>query len=142
MSDIPPPPPGFTLMADNVPPPPEGFSMIGEERPSRLGQAARFVDNVGRQFARGATLGFADEIAAGLRSVGGADYSTALGEERARDQAFEQSNPITALGAQFAGGVASPVARLVPGGQAASPAAGFASWLGRWRRCGRRYGVR
>lgn len=117
---IPPPPPGFALITDNaIPPPPPGFTLIEEPRPpTGLERAGRFADNVVRQVARGATLGFADELAAGARSLGGADYSAALAEERTRDRQFEQENPLTAIGAQFAGGVLSPVARLVPGGQA------------------------
>lgn len=127
MSNIPPPPPGFTLISDNeVPPPPAGFTLEPDQAPSRLGQAFRFVDNVVRQTARGATLGFADELSASLRtgSPAGArpgmwgNYDQALAEERARDQEFEAQYPITATAAQVAGGIMSPVARLVPGGQA------------------------
>lgn len=84
-----------------------------EERPSAFGRAARFADNMVRQVARGVTFGFADELAAGMRSLGGTPYDQALGEERARDAAFEQSNPVAAVAGQVAGGV------LLPGGSLA-----------------------
>ena len=128
MTDIPPPPPGFTLMADNVPPPPAGFTLIGEEQPGALSRIGRYADNTVRQLAQGATLGFMDEISAGLRTGAGlwGNYGEALAAERARDTEFRNQNPVAATVANIAGGVASPVARVAgfnPGRAASLPGA-------------------
>lgn len=93
-----------------------------------LESAARFLDNVVRQTAQGATFGFMDEISAGIRTGGGlwGDYGAALAEERARDAEFRQESPVTATIANIAGGVASPAARLRvfnPGRAASLPGA-------------------
>lgn len=81
---------------------------------SAFTRAARFVDNVVRQVAQGATFGFMDEIAAGLNTAGGlaGDYRAALAAERDRDAAFRADSPVTATAANVAGGIASPASRL------------------------------
>lgn len=87
------------------------------EQPSAFGRAARFVDNLVRQTARGITFGFADEIAAGLNTGGGlwGDYQAALAAERARDREFEAEHPIAATGANIVGGIMVPAGAAVRG---------------------------
>ncbi len=85
--------------------------------------ALGYVDNLARQFAGGATFGFADEGAAGARALTeGVPYNEALQQERDRDTAFRRDNPIAATAAQVAGAVVSPAGRLLPmaRGQSAS----------------------
>lgn len=75
---------------------------------------AGMADNTVRTLARGATLGFADELAAGANAAVGSvtgqpgtfseRYTQNLGQERARDAAFDQANPALSLAGQVAGG--------------------------------------
>jgi hypothetical protein len=97
-------------------------------QPTGLERAGRFVDNVVRGLAQGATFGFADEIAAGARTGAGlwGDYGAALAEERGRDAEFRQESPVAATAANVVGGIASPLARLRvfnPGRAASIPGA-------------------
>jgi len=59
----------------------------------------------GRQVAQGATFGFADEIEAGARSLGGADYRDTLKSIRDENDAYVKNNPLTAAGANIVGGL-------------------------------------
>lgn len=82
-----------------------------------------FIDNVVRQIARGLTFGFADELAAGLNAALGVGqgetfrdrFAGNVAGERARDAAFEQSNPVAAVGGQVVGGLLNPAVRAVGG---------------------------
>jgi hypothetical protein len=73
-----------------------------------------YVDSLARQAAQGATFGTMDEAAAGIRTGGGlwGNYGEALAQERARDDAFRQDNPIASGVANVVGAVASPLARV------------------------------
>jgi hypothetical protein len=83
-------------------------------------EAAPPLDNLVRGIARGATLGFADELAAagsatfgqGQGDTWGQRYSSNLEAERSRDKAFDATNPLTSAGAQIGGAVLG--ARAVP----------------------------
>lgn len=73
---------------------------------------AGLIDNVIRSVARGATFGFADEIAAaGNATFGGGDgtwgerYDRALETERGRDKAFDKTNPVISTAGQMGGGL-------------------------------------
>jgi hypothetical protein len=80
------------------------------------------ADKAVRTLARGATMNFADEIAASARSgsIGGltpnlyGNYEQALTEERRRDAEFDARNPGLSLAGQMVGGAALPV-RLASG---------------------------
>ena len=91
--------------------------------------AGSYVDNLGRQFAGGATFGGMDEADAALRATFGqgqvadafgqtqgpswADrYGTELARSRARDKEFSTTNPVAATTANVAGTVAGAVAAL------------------------------
>lgn len=103
-------------------------------------------DNLVRSAASGATLGFADEIAAGgdaafpfvkqfLAKVGVGDgkvseapdfsarYAENLARERGQDKAFAEQNPITDAVAKGVGGVASTVAALPAAAVSVGPSA-------------------
>lgn len=96
------------------------------------------VDNIVRSLARGATFGFADELAAGIPAVGGAVKDWVTGEgpgfqqrydenlqyERGRDKAYDQSNPVGSALGQMAGGIgtARAVPFVQPFGSATTPA--------------------
>lgn len=69
-----------------------------------------YAGGLARQAAQGLTFGFADEAEAGLRSLGGADYSEAVERIRGENQAFAEENPIASLAANVAGGVVPFVA--------------------------------
>jgi len=91
-----------------------------------------------RTAGQGASLGFGDEIVAGIRSLGGTPYSQALSEERAALDRFREQNPGTALTAELAGGFALPgagAARLVNRG------AGFLAKTARSAGVGAGYGA-
>lgn len=81
---------------------------VGSQKPSGVGS---YVDNIVRQVAKGATFGFADEIAAGMNSlVGKKSYEEALADERRRDKALEEESPVAATAANVAGGIAGTIA--------------------------------
>lgn len=103
---------------------PSGAVPATEEDPG----IARFVDNVVRMIAQGATLGFADEFAGFMRSrTEGIPFEQAVAEERARDVEFREESPGTALTANIVGGIASPVSRVA----AAARGAGLLAQTGR-----------
>jgi hypothetical protein len=69
------------------------------------------VDNRVRQLARGVPIlgrGL-DEASAGFAALMGGNYDKRLDYERARDRAFETSNPKEAIALQIAGGIGSGV---------------------------------
>lgn len=85
-----------------------------QRRPTGLERAGRFLDNMARGVAQGATLGFMDEIAAGARTGAGlwGNYGEALAQERARDAEFRRESPVASTVANIAGGIASPAGRI------------------------------
>lgn len=90
--------------------------------PAQQPSAFQTVDDTVRQVAKGATLGFADELAAGAdAAVGGLTgqpgtfserYDANLAGERARDRAFQERNPIASVALQAAGSMANPITRF------------------------------
>lgn len=105
----------------------EGVS-AADLRNSNSGGALKYIDDVARRIASGATFGFADEFAAGMNAaIGRGDYSTNVAQERARDAAFYESNPKTALAAEIGGAVVSPINKAI--GAVAGPGA---LNLGKW----------
>jgi len=54
-----------------------------------------------RTFAQGLTFGFADEIEAGIRSLGGREYSELVAEVRDALSEYQQDRPIEALGVEI-----------------------------------------
>lgn len=76
---------------------------------STLSKIVRVADDVVRQVADGATFGLADKIAAGMDALTGrgGSYDENLPKERARTKEFADENPVTAFGAQLAGGIAT-----------------------------------
>ena len=119
-------PPGFVLDKPETPAQgpalPPGFVLDPPQEPRSWGGVAM---DVAQQFARGGTLGFGDEIAAGIGATvapltGAAGtwqqrYDRLLDDNRQRQKKFEAEHPWTALGAQVAGAVANPVSRLSAG---------------------------
>jgi hypothetical protein len=73
---------------------------------------ARYIDDLVRQAASGATAGYVDEASAALNTGAGlwGDYGAELEAGRTRDEQFRAENPVMATGAEIAGGVASAVA--------------------------------
>lgn len=96
--------------------------------------ALRYAGGLARAADQGLTLGLADEINAGMRAgmrgVGnlltgrsadfGGAYDRALADERGRDKAFAEANPVSSIVAETVGGVGS----LALGGAAGRLAAG------------------
>lgn len=76
--------------------------------PQPAGDPTAF-DALGYSLSQGVTLGFGDEIAAGLQTGGGlwGDYGGALSQERANLGAVQQKYPWLSLGGEVAGGVAT-----------------------------------
>ena len=70
-----------------------------------------------RSIAQGVTFGFADEIEAGIRSLGSREYQDLLDETRGALKEYEQARPMEALGYEI-GGAALPslIAGLFSGG--------------------------
>jgi hypothetical protein len=97
----------------------ESTTMQGPGKaPARASQDLAFVKGVARQGAQGATLGFADEAEAGLRSLAkGGKYKELRDAIRQQNAAFAAENPGTALAANVAGG-------LLTGGVASAAAQG------------------
>jgi hypothetical protein len=99
-----------------------------EISPEREGQQA-YIDTMAEQrmndgglgafmsaFGRGASFGFADEIAAGVGSmVEDRSYADILAGLRARDAGLREDFPKSSLGGEITGAVASPVSKaLIP----------------------------
>ena len=97
----------------------ESTTMQGPGKaPERAARDAAFATGLARQAGQGATLGFADEIEARVRSAfGGGPYQAVRDRVRAANDQFQQENPGTALAANIAGG-------LLTGGAAAGAAKG------------------
>lgn len=72
-----------------------------------------------RTFAQGLTFGFADEIEAGIRSLGGREYSELVAEVRDALSEYQKDRPMEALGVEI-GGAALPalIGSLFTGGGA------------------------
>ena len=99
--------------------PAESSAMRGPGKaPARAGADLDYAKGLLRQAGQGASLGFADEIEAGARSLaGGAPYRETRDGIRADNAAFSRANPKASLAANVAGG-------LVTGGAAAGAAKG------------------
>lgn len=63
------------------------------------------TQNLGRAALQGLGMGWGDEGEAWLRSKLGEDYDEALKRIRKEYGQYAKDNPMTALGAEFAGGV-------------------------------------
>lgn len=92
--------------------------------PSDVSRAGTYIDNLGRMFANGAFLGFADELTAAAsaatvmpqRAVQGERYGgpqpgdvydEELKRNRLRDEEFSKANPTASILAQVAGGLSA-----------------------------------
>lgn len=111
------------------------FEVVKQE-PNKPGWL-QSVDNVVRQVAKGATFGFADEIAAaGNAAVGSVTgqpgtfserYDAGLAAERGRDKQFEGDNPGTSVALQAGGSLLNPATRFVARGSLPLQMAGNAA---------------
>lgn len=107
--------------------------LFREQKPSQPAKPAApkyegwgewLADGARSAIGQGAMLGFGDEAIAGVRSLAGADYDTALKEERAAVDRFRERNPVMSTVGELAGGMA------IPGGIVANSARKGASALG------------
>ena len=73
------------------------------------------VAETARSLAQGATLNFADELEAALRSgsISNAEYTKIRDQLRAQQAQFAQERPVTAGVSEFAGSMAAPVGAFV-----------------------------
>lgn len=162
MSSLPHPPPGFVLEGSHqsiprnqsVPPPPPGFQLEGQPQhyefdgsdvpgyDSRTGLVANRMQQ-GESFAHGvadlATFGLADELAAGVGTVGGMlpgghgkGYGELLDDIRGETELNASAYPKTHLAGQVVGGVGGATG-LARGGYsiAANAAKAGKGWLAR-----------
>ena len=79
-----------------------------------------------RAFSQGASFGFADEAEAGLRQylpevLGGGEYEDIRDDIRLKNKLFAEENPVTAFGAEMAGGFAVPGSVAYKGAKAMLP---------------------
>ena len=82
-----------------------------------------------RSIGQGLTFGFADEIEAGIRSLGSREYDDLLNEVRGAVKEYQQARPMEALGYEV-GGAALPAiigSLFTGGGAGAASAASIAS---------------
>jgi hypothetical protein len=100
--------------------------------------------NVARALGDGLLMGFGDELTAGVRSLMGENYASALQDERQKLAAYQQAHPGQAMSAEVLGGLAplamsfvapelapAAVARLVPSTARAALAPIASNMLGR-----------
>jgi hypothetical protein len=96
---------------------------VNEKNPRTYFNIAR---DVARATTQGLTLGFADEIEAGVRSAfdSNKSYTDIVKEVRGQIKDFRKSNPGTAIGTEIAGAILPTIAaQFIPGlGQTASVA--------------------
>lgn len=131
--------------AQKKPVPPVVPRIASESTASAPDQAARRAEQSGRPLlesidlpfgvqrdvnaaAQGATFGFSDELAAGLRHLGGQPYDDAIASERAGLAKFKTEHPGRAFVDELLGGAASTA--VLPGG-AAAKGAGAVARIGR-----------
>tara|TARA_R110001606_G_scaffold398081_3_gene576297 strand:+ start:555 stop:2270 length:1716 start_codon:yes stop_codon:yes gene_type:complete len=99
----------------------ENTDKPSDEAPKGKPEEKSYVGGLARAGAQGLTMGFGDEIEAGVRSVfSDKDYASELKGVRSDIEQFSKNNPKAALAAELAGGAAS---FLVPGAIAAKGAA-------------------
>lgn len=81
-------------------------------------------------FARGASFGFADELAGAVSELTGGDYESAREDWNARQERFAEENPATAFGLELAGGIATaaPLGAAASGTKAAQAASRLPTW--------------
>lgn len=78
----------------------------------------------GRSFAQGLTFGFSDEIEAGIRSLGGREYSELVKEVRDAVADYQTDRPKEALGVEIAGAaLPALIGSLFTGGAAGAATA-------------------
>lgn len=116
------------VMRENYPPPRTDIASVAGDM---AGLAGRALDTGARFLARGATLGFADELAAaGNAAIGGLTgqpgtfrerFQQNVAQERARDAANDQANMLASVLMQGIGGAAAPLP--IWGGAASIPSA-------------------
>ena len=95
------------------------FTKLNEQ----FGEPKMSFSNKARLVGQGATLGFADEIIAGIRSISpNVTYSEALAEERDALKKSRQDFPLQSLGLEGAGGVLTGLATAPLSGGASIPA--------------------
>lgn len=107
---------GGLNMAENYAPGPMGI--LGSTAKLATGYGDQGTEQVGltREALQGATLNFADEGIAGLRSLGGGNYDQALQEQRDAQKQFEEANPYSSMAAQLVGGSVFPLGGIGKGG--------------------------
>lgn len=99
-----------------------GYKMTASDVEAEASSWANFFRTAGQ----GLTFGFGDEIAAGVRSLGGEPYDQALKDEREGVEAYRTANPYKSMGVEALGALPTAV---IPGlGQAR--AASIAGRLG------------
>ena len=87
------------------------------------------VDDTVRMIAKGATFGFADEIAAKMdESIGHGDYESNVAAQRARDDQIARDMPVTSMIANLFGAVVSPGAKLIAAGANAVRTPGYLNY--------------
>ena len=91
---------------------------------SKYAEEALVPTQRGRTFAQGLTFGFADEIEAAIRSLGGREYSELVKEVRSAVAEYQADRPMEALAAEI-GGAALPalIGSLFTGGAAGAATA-------------------
>jgi len=98
---------------------PEMEALVGEaQKRGIVGKQDNYASGLARTIAQGVSLGFGDEIEAGIRSLfSDDDYSQIVGKIRNDIKAFSDANPKTAITAEIGGG-------LLTGGAGAARALG------------------
>jgi len=69
-----------------------------------------YFTGLGRSIGQGVTLGFGDEIEAGIRALGAGTYDEEVAKIRADLARFQETNPVSAFAGELAGAVPTAVA--------------------------------
>jgi len=85
----------------------ESTTATRDRAPARADADLTYAKGLARQGAQGASFGFADEIEAGLRSMGGRPYKEIRNEVRDDNATFARENPLASIAANVVGGVAT-----------------------------------
>lgn len=115
ISDL--PPPDEDLDISDLPPPDDNVSDLPAPEPSTWDAISAGLGH----FARGATFGYGDKIAAGIEAAidPNKDYNQALKEQYAKQEAREKAFPWLSKGGEVAGLLTSPVNKVA--GAVAAP---------------------
>lgn len=73
-----------------------------------------------RSFLQGTTLGFGEEIEAGVKSLGGESYKDERDRLRAQLAQYREDNPLTSMGLEMAGTIPTTIAAARAGAPAAA----------------------